>query len=101
MGVNRRAVVNGEDVMFNGRVRGAPIPSVGKLVELQAFSRGTWRTFATPRANSRSHRWRYRYRFTATRGTVRYRFRAVVPAEGGYPFVRGASRSVLVLVRGL
>jgi hypothetical protein len=99
--VNRRAVVNGEDVVFRGRVRGGPIPSVGKLVQLQAYSRGGWRTFATPRARARSHRWSYRYRFTATRGTVQYRFRAVVPAEGGFPFVRGGSRSVNVIVRGL
>jgi hypothetical protein len=99
--VNRPAVVNGEDVVFRGRVRGGPIPSVGKLVQLQAYSRGGWRTFATPRARARSHRWSYRYRFTATRGTVRYRFRAVVPAEGGFPFVRGGSRSVKVIVRGL
>jgi hypothetical protein len=99
--VSRRAVVNGEDVTFRGRVRGAPLPVVGKLVQLQAFSRGTWRTFATPRAMARSHRWSYQYRFTATRGTVRYRFRAVVPAEGSFPFVRGTSQPVAVIVRGL
>jgi hypothetical protein len=77
------------------------MPSVGKLVQLQAYSRGNWRTFATPRARARSRRWSYRYRFTATRGTVRYRFRAVVPAEGGFPFVRGTSESIGVSVRGL
>jgi hypothetical protein len=50
---------------------------------------------------ARSHRWTYQYRFTATRGTVRYRFRAVVPAEGSFPFVRGTSQPVAVIVRGL
>jgi hypothetical protein len=99
--VNRRTVVNGEDVTFRGRIQGGPLPPVGKLVQLQAFSRGTWRTFATPRARTRSHRWTYRYRFTATRGSVRYRFRAVVPAEGGFPFVRGESRPIAVAVRGI
>jgi hypothetical protein len=99
--VDRHSVVNGEEVTFRGRVAGGPLPTVGKLIQLQAYSRSEWRTFATPRARSRSHRWSYRYRFSATRGTVRYRFRAVVPAEGGYPFVRGSSRSLDVTVRGL
>jgi hypothetical protein len=99
--VDRHAVVNGEEVAFRGRISGGPLPEVGKLIQLQAYSRGEWRTFDTPRARSRSHRWSSHYRFTATRGTVRYRFRAVVPAEGGFPFVRGASKSVDVVVRGL
>jgi hypothetical protein len=101
LAVSRRAVVNGEDVVFRGRVHGAPMPATGKLVQLQAYSRGGWRTFANPRARASTRRWAYRYRFTATRGSVRYRFRAVVPAEGGFPFARGASRSVSVNVRGL
>jgi hypothetical protein len=92
--------VNGDEVVFRGRVSG-PMPEHGKLLELQAYSRGTWRTFATPRAHKRSHRWRYPYRFTATRGTVSYRFRAVVPPEAGFPFERGHSRSLRVVVRGL
>ena len=48
--VNRRRVVNGEDIVLRGRVRGGPLPTVGKLVQLQAYSRGRWLTFATPRA---------------------------------------------------
>lgn len=98
--VNHAHVVNGDEVLFRGRVRGR-IPHTGKLLQLQAYSRGTWRTFATPRAAVRSHRWRYRYRFSATRGIVRYRFRALVPPETGFPYVRGASRSLRVTVRGL
>ena len=43
----------------------------------------------------------YRYRFTSTRGTVRYRFRARVPREAGFPFSTGVSRFVYVRVRGL
>ena len=37
-------------------------------------------------------RWRFRYRFGATLGRVTYRFRARLPAEGGYPFIDGTSR---------
>lgn len=98
---NRRRVVNGDEVRFRGRVRGRPLPSTGKLIQLQVFSRGTWLTFATPRAGARSGRWSYRYRFTATRGTVRYRFRARLPREAGYPYDAGTSRPVNVTVRGL
>jgi hypothetical protein len=99
-GVNRHRVVNGDDVVFRGRVRGR-VPSAGKLVQLQAYSRGGWRTFATPRARGRSHRWHFRYRFSATRGLVRYRFRAHLPRESGFPYVTGSSRRLGVTVRGL
>jgi hypothetical protein len=98
---SRTRVVNGDEVTFRGRVLGRPLPSTGKLLKLQAYSRGRWLTFATPRANALSGRWSYRYRFTATRGTVRYRFRAEVPTESGFPYKRGTSRSVRVAVRGL
>jgi hypothetical protein len=98
---SRGSVVNGEDVTFRGRVRGAPIPATGKLIELQARTRGGWRTFATTRASARTGRWSYAYRFSATRGTVRYRFRARVPKESGFPYESGTSRPVGVRVRGL
>jgi hypothetical protein len=101
LGVSRRAVVNGDEVVFRGRVNRGPMPKTGKLLQLQAYSRGGWRTFATPRASARTREWHYGYRFTATRGTVRYRFRAVLPREGGFPFVRGASRALRVVVHGL
>ena len=45
-------------------------------------------------------RWRFPYRFGGTVGRVTYRFRARLPAEGGYPFISGNSRVVEVVVRG-
>jgi protocatechuate 3,4-dioxygenase beta subunit len=98
---SRNSVVNGDEIVLRGRVLGRPLPAFGKLVQLQAYSRGRWLTFATPRASATSARWSYRYRFTATRGTVRYRFRIRVPQEAGFPYAAGTSRSVHVLVRGL
>ena len=98
---NRKRVVNGEDVVLSGRVLGQQLPPVGKLVQLQAYSRGRWITFATPRADAATGRWTYRYRFTSTRGTVRYRFRARVPREAGFPYASGTSRFAHVVVRGL
>lgn len=97
--VDRRRVRNGQSVRFSGRLLGRPIPAAGKLVALQARVGRRWRTFATPRANARGV-FRHRYRFTSTTGVRRYAFRALVTREAAYPYERGASRTVRVLVRG-
>jgi hypothetical protein len=97
---NRRHLVNGETVTFHGRVRTGDIPAQGKLVEMQVWLRGKWRTFATTRADRRGL-WKYDYRFDGTRGLQTYRFRAKLPPEAGYPFAAGGSRAVRVHVRGL
>lgn len=100
MRASRKRLVNGETVTFRGKLRGGWIPSIGKLVEVQFYARNRWRTFATTRSNARG-RWHYEYRFDGTRGTVRWRFRARIPSEAGYPFTPGASRRVNVTVRGV
>jgi hypothetical protein len=96
---SRRSARNGDSVSFRGRLRGRPYPTKGKVLDLQAFYRGKWRTFATPRAR-RSGAWRYRYRFETTRGTVIYRFRVRVRASSDYPYARGFSRTIKVRVTG-
>jgi hypothetical protein len=96
---SRTRVRNGEQVLFSGRVATTPVPGAGKLVELQAYFRGRWRTFSTVRT-TRDGRWRFPYRFGATFGRVTYRFRVVLPAEGGYPFTTGRSRVVPIIVNG-
>jgi hypothetical protein len=75
------------------------VPDGGKLIDLQAFYRGQWRTFATPRSDGRGN-WSFRYRFEATRGLVRYRFRARIRREAAYPYELGYSRAIAVTVRG-
>ena len=97
--VSRNRVRNGGAVRFSGKLRGGQVPANGKLIDLQAFYRGRWRTFALPRTNS-SGRWRHRYEFGATSGLVDYRFRARLPREDGYPFEPGHSREVKVAVSG-
>ena len=96
---SRRAVRNGESVLFRGKVRSLPVPPAGKVLDLQAFYRGKWRTFATPRAKAKG-KWSYRYRFGATRGTVPYRFRVLIRPESAYPYDTGYSKTVRVVVRG-
>jgi hypothetical protein len=81
MGTDRDRLLNGQTVTFSGRVLTKPIPTVGKLVEIQAFFRGRWRTISTTRTG-KGGRWSFRYRFGATTGVVRYRFRALLSQEG-------------------
>jgi hypothetical protein len=90
----------GQRVRFSGRVTGGPIPSPGLALSLQASGlNGRWLTFKTIRT-SPAGRFHAAYRFTATTGTVRYRFRIRVLRQGGYPFAAAYSRSVAVRVRG-
>jgi hypothetical protein len=96
---SRRVVRNGQRVLFSGKLRGRPFPPKGKLVDLQAYYRGKWRTFATPRAN-RNGTWRYRYRFQATRGVVIYKFRVRSRASSDYPYELGYSQVTRVRVVG-
>lgn len=96
---NRRTAFNGQAVLFSGRLLGAPVPDIGRTVDLQAYYRGTWRTFATPRTDS-SGAWSYAYRFGATRGTVSYPFRVLIQRDAGYPYETGVSRTLRILVRG-
>lgn len=97
---NHRKRVNGESVRFHGRIKTGRIPKAGKIVEVQVWVRGKWRTFATTRAGQRGL-WSYDYRFDGTRGNQTYRFRARVPRETGYPFATGRSGVVRVRVRGV
>ena len=94
-----RRVRNGQSVSFTGRLRALPVPAPGKLVELQVVLSGRWQTFRTVRTGS-DGTWRVRYRFRRSCGLLRYRFRARLPVESGYPFEGGRTRAVGVLVRG-
>jgi hypothetical protein len=96
---SRHRVRNGRRVRFSGKLRGRPYPARGKILDLQAYYRNRWRTFATPRAGL-SGKWSYNYRFQATRGTVLYKFRVRVRPTSDYPYELGYSRATRVWVRG-
>jgi hypothetical protein len=100
LSVNRTWLLNGQSVVFSGRLRGRPLPRDGKLIALQAKRRGSWTTFGVPRVNRRGA-FKLRYRFTATTGLRKYRFRALAAKGAGYPYETGASRGLVVTVRGL
>lgn len=93
-------VLNGNSVLFKGRVKGRPLPAEGKLVELQwEIEPDEWQTFRTV-VTEDDGTWEYRYRFKNTCGKVLFNFRAYLPQEGIYPLKPGASREVTVGVRG-
>jgi hypothetical protein len=94
-----RRVRNGQAVHFVGRLRSLPPPAAGKLIELQVVLSGKWQTFRTTLTDAQGG-WRVPYRFRRTCGVTRYRFRARLPTEAGYPFEIGLTRPIAVRVRG-
>jgi hypothetical protein len=97
---SRKRLANGGRLVFRGRVLSVPLPAAGKLVELQVQQpTGEWTTFRTVRTGT-AGRWALPYRFKRVRCHSRYRIRAVMPVEAGYPFAPGRTRARSVLVRG-
>jgi hypothetical protein len=99
LAVNRHRLRNGQTVTFTGALRTLPAPAGGKLLELQVRLPTRWETFRTIRTDAAGH-WTARYHFTRTYGVQRYRFRARLPEEAGYPFALGGSPPLTVVVRG-
>ncbi|UUY05107.1 hypothetical protein LRS13_06150 [Svornostia abyssi] len=97
--VSRARLLNGQSVTFSGHVPTAPIPPGGKLVQVEVRLKAGWQTFRTVRTDAAGN-WSVPYRFARTRGIAWYRFRVALPAESGYPFTPGVSKSVRVRVRG-
>jgi hypothetical protein len=97
--VSRSHVLNGQSVIFSGRVQGRPLPALGKLIELQVRLSHEWSTFRTIRSGP-AGRWRKLYRFKRSCGLERFRFRARLPGEAHYPLEPGHSPQVTVRVRG-
>jgi hypothetical protein len=98
---SRRRILNGQTVRFRGQVRSLPIPAAGKIVELQVYQgrKDGWTTFRTLRTDAVG-RWRQPYTFSHTVCLDRWKIRARLPKEAGYPFEDGVSRPVRITVRG-
>jgi hypothetical protein len=93
----------GQAVRLWGRVRthGAPVPRRGKLVAIQYLetATGRWRPVLVTRSDHAGH-FRARYRFRYLSGPARIRLRAVALSEERWPYVPGASLSLVIRVNG-
>lgn len=99
LSVSRTRILNGQSVVFSGRVQGRPLPATGKLIELQVRFADEWSTFRTIRSDT-DGQWRITYRFERTCGVQRFRFRARLPGEAGYALESGHSPVLSVRVKG-
>lgn len=95
--LRRHRVPAGGRARFRGLLRGGFVPQRGKVVELQAFDGGRWRTFQTVRTE-RSGRFRATYRFRRTPPGRTFSFRALTRFERGYPYLLGTSPRVRLRV---
>jgi hypothetical protein len=91
------ALANGDRLRFSGRLPGPACTR--RIVKVQAKVGDRWQVFRTDRTDERC-RYAAGYRLHATTGAAKYRFRALVPPQPGYPYDRGQSRATSVSVRG-
>jgi hypothetical protein len=97
--ISPRTTSAGHTIRFTGLLHGAPVPSKGKQLVLEARSPGSeWIQFDVIRTNAKG-RFHASYRFKFP-GPVDYRFRAVSNEEGDFPYASGASNAVSVYERG-
>jgi hypothetical protein len=97
--VNRQRILNGQSVVFSGRVQGRPLPEAGKLLELQVWLSDEWSTFRTIRSKTDGS-WRIPYPFQRTCGLEHFHFRAALPGEAGWPLEPGHSPVLAITVKG-
>ena len=96
--VSNPRVRNGDRVRFWGELPGPR--NTGRVVVLQAGTVGSkrWITFRKATSKARGV-FRASYHFTQTTRKTKYRFRAVVARQEGYPWVAGQSKPARVLVK--
>jgi hypothetical protein len=102
LSVTPRTTHVGGTIAFTGILHGAPLPSGGKQLVLEARTGGAgphspWRQFQV--LSTAAHgRYRATYRFRLA-GPITYQFRAVCPREADFPYATGSSRVVSVRER--
>ncbi len=101
MKVTPRRARNLQTLRFKGSLLGAPLPPQGKLILIQAqvkrSGRVRWQTFLSAQTDS-SGAFRGKYQLTRSRTATGYRFRAVAPRAGDYPYGTGASKVAKVRI---
>ena len=94
--VRPRRLENHDRLHFSGVLPGPAC--FNRVVKVQArVGKHRWRVFRTDRADE-GCAFAARYKLRATREARRYRFRALVPQQAGYPYERGHSPTAKVEV---
>ena len=85
----RHRARRGKRLRFSGTI--PPAACAHRLVKVQArIGKRRWQVFRTDRTDA-GCAFTARYRLRATEGASVYRFRALVPEQPGYPYLRGYS----------
>jgi hypothetical protein len=98
LSISPKRVRPGGSIRISGRLKGLPLPRSGKVVDLQAYEAGKWRTFETVRARKKA-RFSTRYRFTRATSGASFLIRARIRRDDSYPYYLGYSPRVRVRVR--
>jgi hypothetical protein len=95
---SRRDIANGDAVTLRGLLDAVPHPG-GIVVVFEARRGDHWQAFGTDTTDADGG-YSVRYRFTRTLGVQRYKLRARIPVQAGFPYASSASRAIKVRVRG-
>ncbi len=96
--IRKKHVRNGKSMRFKGSIPGPY--SAGRIVTMQARVGKKWKTFLQATTDT-AGRYKGRYRFkNSTVARAKYRFRAVVKEQAGYPYKTGTSKPAKVIVKG-
>lgn len=96
--LNRSRARRGQRIRLSGVLRGKPVPSMGKVIELQARNPGRkWITFKTVRTKT-SGRFASSYRFRKP-GPAIFEMRARARKSGDYAYATGSSPRKRITVR--
>lgn len=87
----KRRTRNGKRLRLYGSIPGPSNDSRVVILQARYPNSRQWNTFAKAKTDSHGQYFT-RYRFRATFVTTRYRMRALVPAQKGYPYKGGVSR---------
>ena len=100
---NHPKLRNGQTVKLSGALLGGYVPAKGRDVIVQGYNpvKKKWLPVAIVKTDAKGA-WKTNYKFTATGGTVTYRFRLLINDVGGasYPFSTGYSPEAKVTVTG-
>ena len=97
--LSKRTTKNGNGVKLFGTIPGPQNDDRVVILQARYPHSKRWNTFGKAKTDA-TGRYLLRYRFTSTFVTTKYRMRAVVPEQNGYPYDGGTSRAKKIKVIG-